>query len=189
MLRDDNPLGVIVVGWAEAGPVSKVQEELLKTFADQAVIAIENVRLIDAEQQRTRELSEALQQQTATSDVLQVITSSPGELSRCSSPCWRTRHGSVTPSSAPCSFSTAMCFEPWRCTMLPLLLRGPTALLPFLVPGPGLGSTVVARHRVQVTDAHADTGLPHRSRPTAAFRHARRRPNPSPSCRCSRKTS
>jgi GAF domain-containing protein len=80
MLRNGNPLGVIVVGWAEAGPVPKAQEELLKTFADQSVIAIENVRLFDAEQQRTRELSEALEQQTATSEVLSVISSSPGEL-------------------------------------------------------------------------------------------------------------
>jgi signal transduction histidine kinase/putative methionine-R-sulfoxide reductase with GAF domain len=80
MLREGEPLGVIVVGWTEAGPVPKVQEELLKTFADQAVIAIENVRLFEAEQQRTRELSESLEQQTATADVLRVISSSPGEL-------------------------------------------------------------------------------------------------------------
>ena len=80
MLRDGDPLGVIVAGWAEAGPVPKVQEELLKTFADQAVIAIENTRLFEAEQQRTRELSESLEQQTATSEVLSVISSSPGEL-------------------------------------------------------------------------------------------------------------
>ena len=80
MLREGDPLGVIVVGWTEAGPVPKVQEELLKTFADQAAIAIENVRLFKAEQQRTRELSESLEQQTATSEVLKVISSSPGDL-------------------------------------------------------------------------------------------------------------
>ena len=80
MLRQGDPLGAIVVGWAEPGPVPKAQEELLKQFADQAAIAIENVRLFDAEQRRTRELSEALEQQTATSEVLQVISSSPGEL-------------------------------------------------------------------------------------------------------------
>jgi GAF domain-containing protein len=65
MLREGEPLGVIVVGWTEAGPVSNVQEELLKTFAAQAVIAIENARLFEAEQRRTRELSESLEQQTS----------------------------------------------------------------------------------------------------------------------------
>jgi GAF domain-containing protein len=87
MLREDDLLGVIVVSWAEAGPVPKVQEELLKTFADQAVIAIENARLLnelrqrtDELSQRTDDLSEALEQQTATSEVLSVISSSPGEL-------------------------------------------------------------------------------------------------------------
>src|SRR5262249_55893566 len=59
---------------------SEQQIQLLKTFADQAVIAIENVRLFEAEQQRTRELSESLEQQTATSEVLKVVSSSPGEL-------------------------------------------------------------------------------------------------------------
>ena len=72
MLRQGEPLGAFVVGWAEAGPVAKAQEELLKQFADQAVIAIENARLFDELNARTAELTEALRQQTATADVLKV---------------------------------------------------------------------------------------------------------------------
>ena len=80
MLREGEPLGVIVVGWTEAGPVPKVQEELLKTFADQAVIAIENARLLNELRQRTDDLTESLEQQTAISDILRVISNSPSDV-------------------------------------------------------------------------------------------------------------
>jgi GAF domain-containing protein len=80
LLREGKPVGALSVAKVEPVPFSDRQIQLLKTFADQAVIAIENVRLFEAEQARTRELSESLEQQTATSEVLKVISSSPGEL-------------------------------------------------------------------------------------------------------------
>ena len=80
MLRGGAPIGAIIVARGHVAPFSNRQIRLLETFADQAVIAMENARQFEEAQARTRELTEALEQQTATSEVLSVISTSPGEL-------------------------------------------------------------------------------------------------------------
>ncbi|MDA9411293.1 hypothetical protein XH80_32350 [Bradyrhizobium sp. CCBAU 45384] len=80
MLRDNKVEGVLVLTRPEPGPFTKSQIDLVQTFADQAVIAVENARLFEQVQAKTRDLEESLQQQTATADVLKVISRSAFDL-------------------------------------------------------------------------------------------------------------
>jgi two-component system NtrC family sensor kinase len=80
LLRQGESIGVIVLRRLEVHPFSDKQIALLQTFADQAVIAIGNVRMFDEVQAKTRDLTDSLEQQTATSEVLQIISSSPEDL-------------------------------------------------------------------------------------------------------------
>jgi hypothetical protein len=138
LLRDGIPIGVLVLMRSAPQSFTAKQIEVLTTFADQAVIAIENTRLFEAEQHRTRELTESLDQQTATSEVLQVISSSPGDL------------------------------EPVFSTMLENAVRICDAKFGNIYRWDGDALHLIATHNIPPALAEARRRLPHRADPQTA---------------------
>jgi GAF domain-containing protein len=164
LLREGVPIGVIVLSRSAVQPFTEKQIELVTTFADQAVIAIENVRLFDEVQARTRELSEALEQQTATSEVLGIISSSPGELD----PVFQAMLENAT------RICEAKFGVMWLCEgegFRSVALHGPAAHVeerrrePVIYPGPELPLGRVARTRqiVHIADIRTEPAYIERS--------------------------
>jgi GAF domain-containing protein len=154
MLRNDKVEGVLVLTRPEPGPFTKSQIDLVQTFADQAMIAIENARLFDEVQTKTAGLQESLRHQTATSEVLQVISRSPGELN----PVFQTILANAT-SICEAQFGLLVLYEDggFRCTStfnLPpafaeTFLRNPVIYPPPIDP---LGRLIATRQLVHVVD-------------------------------------
>src|SRR5262245_5259081 len=158
LIRDGATVGVLAVSRSTVRPFTDKQIELLETFADQAVIAIENTRLFDEVQARTLELFGALQQQTATSEVLQVISSSPGELA----PVFQAMLEKAT-QVCDAKFGNMLLFEDGAFRTVAVhnapdafaeARRRNPLLRPY--PGTGLGRVVATKQPVQIADAQAE---------------------------------
>jgi two-component system, NtrC family, sensor kinase len=166
MLRDNKVEGVLVLTRPEPGPFTKSQIDLVQTFADQAMIAIENARLFDEVQTKTADLQESLRHQTATSEVLQVISRSPGELN----PVFQTILASAT-SICDAQFGLLLLYEGggFRYASmfnLPPAFAETFSRNPVICPPPidPLGRLIATRQLVHVVDVKQEpaylTGFP-----------------------------
>jgi len=151
ILHGETPIGAITVWHAEVGPFTDKHVTLLKTFADQAVIAIENVRLFRELQVRNRDLTEALEQQTATSEILRVIASSPTDV--------QPVLDAVAENAARlCEASDAVVFHIDGDVLQPVALHGPMPAQP--VPmnrGSTSGRAVIERQTIHIPDVLAES--------------------------------
>src|SRR5262249_19509569 len=120
--REGIVLGVILIRRTEVRPFSEAHISLLQTFADQAVIAIENVRLFKELQQKNQALTvahaqvtESLEQQTATAEILSVISGSPTDIHRYSLRYWTARSRCARQATDQSTSSKMGCFATWAC--------------------------------------------------------------------------
>jgi GAF domain-containing protein/HAMP domain-containing protein len=154
LLRDGEPIGTVNVGRVAPGRFSDTQVALLQTFADQAVIAIENVRLFRELEERNRDLTEALEQQTATSGILRVISQSPTDIGP-------VLDELVKSATRFCGAYDAVIFLPERDSLRVGAHHGPivnpVGLLVPLVRGTVAGRAFLDRRVVHVTDLQSET--------------------------------
>src|SRR5262245_4265183 len=159
LIRGESALGAIVVRRMTVRPFAENQIALLKTFANQAVIAIENTRVLNELRQRTGDLTEALEQQTATAEVLQAINSSPGELK----PVFEAMLANAT-RICEATFGVLYLYEGDAFRAVALHGAAPPSFVenrrrnPVFQPSPGTGLARVAtmRQTVQILDAQAE---------------------------------
>src|SRR5262249_20898056 len=150
LLREGNPIGVIHIRRMKVQPFSEKQIALLKTFADQAVIAIENVRLFNELDTRNRQLTEALEQQTATSEILRVIASSPTDIQ----PVLDTF---AENAARLCDASDAVVFRIDGDVLKPVSIHGPNPAVPNpITRGLPVGRAVLDRQTVHILDLAAE---------------------------------
>ena len=159
MLKDYELIGAISIYRQVVRPFTDRQIELVQNFAAQAVIAIENTRLLNELGQRTADLSESLERQTATSEVLQAISSSPGELE----PVFEAMLVNAT-RICEATFGVLYLYEGDAFRAVALHGAAPPSFVenrrrnPVFEPSPGTGLARVAttRQTVQILDAQAD---------------------------------
>src|SRR5262249_24688618 len=157
MLKDNELVGAIVIYRQEVRPFTAKQIELVSNFAKQAIIAIENTRLLSELRQRTTDLSESLEQQPATWEVLRVISTSPGALE----PVFETMLANAT-RICEATFGVLYMFE--GDAFRAVALHGPPAfvearrrnpMLP-LTPGTALARVAATKQPVQIADVQAE---------------------------------